>query len=237
MYAVFGGGWGSSFNVSWEGTYGYSDCYGSTPPAAPCQQNYYGAYGPQAGDLPGARAVTVYGVGTTERPGHVFVRQVQDLLDPAQPATVVSTNNVSGAWFGSVSQAPPRSADDLLSKLDAAIPANPGLGAWVQAQLDAHPADAPDTPFRKVVEKWQEHGDELGFDDLMDYWREADRIVKAARDGHPDIRQCTRFDDKEILWDASNGRLVIVNPDGSIETLFLRDDEGAYWQSECARIS
>ena len=166
-------------NVSFEGVSYYSDCYGAAPPAAPCQRYYSEAYGPQPGDLPGDRAVTVYGVGVDERPGHVFVRQMEDLLDSNTPPAVVPSGGVSGSYFGSVPQSPPRAADDVLDKLDDAIKAHPDFGAWVQSQLAAHPADKPEIPFPDVVEKWQKHSDELGFDDLMDYWREAVRIVKS----------------------------------------------------------
>lgn len=30
---------------------------------------------------------------------------------------------------------------------------------------------------------------------------------------------------------------VVVNPDGTIETMYLRDDDGAYFESECERTS
>ncbi len=134
IYARFDHTWPNS-NVSFEGVHTYIRCYGATPPEAPCQPYYYGAVGPQAGDLPGARPVTVYGVGVNERPGHVFVRRLQDLLDENAPPSIVSGDNVSGAYYGSVPQSPPRSGDDVLSALDDAVAAYPGFGPWIQSQL------------------------------------------------------------------------------------------------------
>jgi uncharacterized protein DUF7002 len=52
------------------------------------------------------------------------------------------------------------------------------------------------------------------------------------------VRRCIRFDDKEIVWDSENGGFVIVNPDGTIETFYLApDDDGAYYEFQCARTS
>jgi hypothetical protein len=72
----------------------------------------------------------------------------------------------------------------------------------------------------------------------MDYWRDAVRIVKAGRDNNPAVRRCIRFDDAEIMWDSDARALVIVNPDGTIETMFRPDGDGnAYYESECARTN
>ena len=125
------------------GVWGYVNCYGSTPPASPCTPYYLGSSGPQAGDVPGATGITVYGFGTSPRPGYVFVQTLQQLLDRDKANAVIDASQVSGTQFGSVpSYAPPK--DEALGAIDEAIAENPDFAGFVEGLIQAHWPTIPD---------------------------------------------------------------------------------------------
>lgn len=136
VYATFDSTW-TNQNFSVPGVWGYVNCYGATPPASPCTPYYHGASGPQAGDVPGATAITVYGFGISPRPGYVFVQTLRQLLDRDKANAVIDAGQVSGSQFGSVSSyAPPK--DEALGAIDEAIADNADFAGFVEGLIQAH---------------------------------------------------------------------------------------------------
>ena len=142
IYARFDSTWLNQ-NFSVTGTSGYTDCYGSTPPAAPCTLTYFGSSGPQPAELPGAQAITVYGMGTSARPGYVFLQTLQQLLDRAQTNGVIDSSQASGTQFGSVPPATP-SKTDALGAVDDATAANSDFGGFLEGEIESHWPTIPD---------------------------------------------------------------------------------------------
>ena len=138
VYATWHDYWSTSTNVSAESTTYWTNCFGSTPPASPCQQYPDAGWGPQAGDLEGSHAVTVYGVGSSQRPGHVFTMSLKEFLARGPAPSIVDADDATGSQWGSVG-AGTFTDTQLLANLDAVIAANPDFGAWVQSQLTGHP--------------------------------------------------------------------------------------------------
>lgn len=142
IYGRFDSTWANQ-NFSVTGTSAYTDCYGSTPPAAPCTLTYFGSSGPQPGELPGAQAITVYGMGTSPRPGYVFLQTLQQLLDRTQPNGVIDSGQASGTQFGSVPSVTP-STTETLGAVDDATATNSAFGGFLEGEIESHWPTIPD---------------------------------------------------------------------------------------------
>jgi hypothetical protein len=138
VYATWQDHWSNSTDVSATPTTWWVNCMGHTPPDEPCESYWDGGWGPQPGDLEGSHAVTVYNVGTSQRPGHVFTMSLKEFLARGPAPSIVNAGDANGTRWGSVG-AGTFTLTQLLSALDAVIAANPDFGAWVQSQLAAHP--------------------------------------------------------------------------------------------------
>jgi len=78
------------------------------------------------------------GVGTSERPGHVFTLNLAELLARGPAPSVLDADDATGDRWGTV-DAGSFTETELLQALESAMADNPDFGAWVQEQLAAHP--------------------------------------------------------------------------------------------------
>lgn len=136
VYVAWEDGWSSSTNVSAEHTTGTTGC---PPYGDQCEPIEYGSFGPQSGDLDDAQSVLVYGVGTNERPGHVFTQSLSEMLAESPAPRVVDAADATAPPWENLGEAEPRARDELLKVLDDVIQDNPGFGGWVEDQLGSNP--------------------------------------------------------------------------------------------------
>jgi hypothetical protein len=83
-----------------------------------------------------------------------------------------------------------------------------------------------------VEKKWTDHGHEFepGYDDMMDYWRDAADIVKRYGTGSSVIRRCPRLDGTEVYWDPDKQAIVFVK-DGKITNYYPATF--THWETQC----